>query len=78
MEEQVLILVQALSKRCCRSIEDVMSIFQQSVVIKETGKKAIELTIVEKKLGLPDGFFAQAAGIKQAPVALTTEACIEG
>lgn len=73
MEELVQTLVQALSKHCYRSIEDVTSIFKQSVVIKETGKKVIELTIVEKKLGLPDGFFAQAAGIEQAPVARTTE-----
>lgn len=74
MEELVQTLVQALSKHCCRSIEDVMSIFQQSVVIKETGNKAIELTIIEKKLGLPDGFFAKAIGIEQAPVVATTEA----
>lgn len=74
---QVESLVQVLSEYCLMPIESVTLIFEQSVVTEETGHKAIELTIVEEKLGLPPGFFAKAVGIEQAPVAVTTEACTE-
>lgn len=70
----VSILIEALSVYCNKSIEEVTSGFNQAIVDSETtGQKAIELTLVERNLDLPIGFFEQVLDNKKFPVAATTE-----
>lgn len=61
-------LAQALAEHGCKTVEEVMSILEQAVVVDPlTGDKAVELTDIEGRLGLPVGFFAQAAGREEGP-----------
>ncbi|WP_422657364.1 hypothetical protein ACK8P5_16580 [Paenibacillus sp. EC2-1] len=70
----VSILIKALSVYCNKSIKEVTSVFNLSIVDSETsGQKAIELTLVERNLELPSGFFEQVLENGKFPVAPTTE-----
>ncbi|MED5015946.1 hypothetical protein P9847_01360 [Paenibacillus chibensis] len=51
--------------------EQLVQYMHESIVVEPDGRQAIELSIFEKKIGLPDDFFANA--IKEASAAATTE-----
>lgn len=54
-------------------LEEIVQFLKESIVVEVDGRQVIELTIFEKKIGLPDNFFANA--IKEgAPTAATAEA----
>lgn len=67
-----MLLVKALIGYRGLQREQLVQYMHESVAVEANGRQTIELSIFEKKIGLPDDFFKNA--IKEAPAAATTEA----
>ncbi|MNK74058.1 hypothetical protein D3C87_935640 [compost metagenome] len=72
----VMELAEVLTGYRGRTLEEILHLFRESVVVHGDGRRVIELEIFEAKIGLPEGFFAKSIGREEAPAAPTTEASI--
>lgn len=59
-KDHVLELAQALAVRTNKETEDIIRIFQEVSEAVPNGRPIIRLEILEKRLGLTEGFFRKA------------------